>query len=101
MLTSSPTSPNQAHWNCLSVASYMEPEEFLKHWDVTYKELAEICHCSEDTVKHWFSTSSRRPPQSHHKALLAMTNVLWNVLEDSPAYVRHIYDKVKDRKKPK
>jgi hypothetical protein len=71
-----PRIPGNKHWEACLLPQ-MEPEEFLKYWDVSYSKLAEICHCSLPTVKRWFSVSSRQLPTSLHKICLAATHKAW------------------------
>lgn len=57
----------------------LTPQEFLNFYPgTTYKELAQICRCSEPTVKRWFHNGKTRcePKESHRLWLtLAHTTV--------------------------
>lgn len=68
----------------------MEPEAFLKKWDVTYQQLADICDCSENTVKHWFVKHNQRKPSSHHLFRLAIADYLWTEEETLPEPIKQL-----------
>lgn len=64
-------------------ANLMEPETFLARWDITHRDLADICFVSEATVSKWFlKTFNGTRPKIHHKVLMAITNKLWTDLLD-------------------
>jgi hypothetical protein len=64
-------------------ANLIELETFTERWKLSYKELAKICFCSEDTVQRWFvKSANRRQPTLQHKFFLALTNKLWTDLLD-------------------
>jgi hypothetical protein len=72
--------PNKLHWDALKKlqSNFMELETFLQLWQVSHKELAQICLCSVDTVERWFvSTHNNRKPTHFHKLCLSLTNKLW------------------------
>lgn len=75
----------------------MEPDEFLKNWDVSREELAFICDCSLTTINHWFSQGEhRRTPSEKHKQMLALTHHIWVTIESEPDYLkilREMYNK--------
>ena len=75
----------------------MEPDEFLKNWDVSREELAFICDCSLTTVNHWFSQGEhRRTPSEKHKQRLALAHHIWVTIESEPEYLkilREMYNK--------
>ena len=77
-----PRYPGRRHWSAVEQLKIelpqMTPEEFLCHWDVTYSELAEICFCSDRTVKRWFAGLSS--PTLFHKFWLASTHNMWSRL---------------------
>lgn len=81
-----PRYPGRRHWavvdqiqTSLSLPQ-MTPEEFLCHWDVTYREMASICFCSEVTVKRWFFNSGKYSPSVLHQFWLAVTHDAWSRL---------------------
>lgn len=52
-----PKSPRKEHWEalkCLQQDELLTPQEFLTHWQLTYKELALVTDCTLDQVKKWF-----------------------------------------------
>lgn len=64
-------------------SNLMEPETFLARWDITHRDLADICFVSEATVAKWFvKTFTGTRPRVHHKVLMAITNKLWTDLLD-------------------
>ena len=72
--------PSSKHWKELRHVGqrFMEPSEFLSHWQVDYQGLAEISGCSIATVKHWFCEGkSHRPPRPEHKFRLAVIHRCW------------------------
>lgn len=56
----------------------MEPEEFLQHWDCTYKDIATVCGCSRNTVASWFcgGKMGKRPTLTQKRWLGAAHNYL-------------------------
>lgn len=73
--------PSPRHWEELSKFSQsMTPDEFLSHWDISLKEMAEIIGVSVSTVRHWFCRDSRSHPQSHHMLKLALVHRRWSRL---------------------
>jgi hypothetical protein len=79
-----PRYPNKRHWNLLSEldSHTLEPEEFLRHWEVSHSDLARICKCSVPTVDRWFSKGkNHREPSEQHKRRLAITHRLWSKAE--------------------
>jgi len=75
-----PRPPQRRHWKVLDKfdCRQMEPEEFMACWEVSYADLARICRCSIDTVKHWFTAgTSHREPTEEHKRRLAMAHLIW------------------------
>lgn len=53
--------------------SLLTPQQYLALYPgTTYREIAEICDCSESLVKKWFSSGAchRKPHRNH---LLALT----------------------------
>jgi hypothetical protein len=72
--------PTKFQWQMLRKLqeNLMELETFTEYWEVSHKQLAQICLCSVDTVDRWFiKTSRKRKPTLHHRFLLALTNKLW------------------------
>jgi hypothetical protein len=72
--------PNKKQWAALKKlqSNFMELETFMQLWQVSHKELAQICLCSVDTVERWFvSTHNNRKPTQFHKLCLSLTNKLW------------------------
>jgi hypothetical protein len=78
-----PRYPGRRHWSAVKQVHelpQMTPEEFLRHWDVTYAEMASICFCSEATVKRWFFSSGKHVPGVWHQFWLAVTHNAWSQL---------------------
>ena len=72
--------PTKLQWDALKKLqlNFMELETFVQLWQVTHKELAQICLCSVDTVERWFvKTHNHRQPTLYHKLCLSLTNKLW------------------------
>lgn len=72
--------PNKRQWDALKKlqSNFMELEVFIQLWQVSHKELAQICLCSVDTVERWFVvTHNNRKPTHFHKLCLSLTNKLW------------------------
>lgn len=59
----------------------VELQDFLaKYPETTHNDLARICNCSLDTIKHWFvEGSSRRQPKPEHKLRLAIAHYIWSL----------------------
>lgn len=78
--------PNKTQWAALKKlqSNFMELETFIQLWQVSHKELAQICLCSVDTVERWFvGTHNNRKPTHFHKLCLSLTNKLWmNLLSE-------------------
>ena len=75
--------PTKLQWQMLKKLqnNTMEPETFVERWEVTQKELAQICSCSVPTVQRWFiSTENKRGASPYHKFWLGLTNKLWTDL---------------------
>ena len=70
----------------------MEPEEFLKYWDVSREEIATICDCSVVTVNFWFAPSSHRRPKENHKQQLALAHHIWTAIETEPTFLQKMRD---------
>ena len=74
--------PRREHWQALKSLSdsLMEPQEFLRNWKVTYRDLGKIAGCSESTVAGWFCSGERgnRRPNDLHKLRLAIVHKLWS-----------------------
>jgi len=78
----------------------MEPDEFLKHWNVTYAELAEIVGKSPGHVGHWFSKGkSHKPPSENDRRRLAEVHYIWTNYENDPQYLREIWGRTRQRRK--
>jgi len=98
--------PTRGHWKLFEVykakvAQQMEPEEFLKHWTVSYEELAELCGRSKSTVAHWFSNGEhKREPTEADKRRLAEIHALWIQFENEPQHLREIWERKRSRRKP-
>jgi hypothetical protein len=72
--------PTKLQWDALRKhqSNFMELETFLQLWQVSHKELAQICLCSVDTVERWFvTTHNNRKPTIYHKLCLSLANKLW------------------------
>jgi hypothetical protein len=103
-----PQSPTHWHWSVLRAYlqslknERMEPDEFLKNWDVSREELAFICECSLTTINHWFSQGEhRRTPSEKHKQRLALAHHIWVTIESEPEYLkilREMYNKKSRRR---
>jgi hypothetical protein len=95
--------PTQGHWKLFEVykaAKSMEPEEFLKHWAVSYDELAELCGRSKSTVAHWFTQGEhRREPSEADKRRLAEIHALWTQFEAEPSHLREIWARKRSRRR--
>jgi hypothetical protein len=75
--------PTKLQWQMLRKlqVNSIELEVFVERWQVSHKELAQICFCSVDTVDRWFiKTDRRREPSPHHKFFLGLANKLWTDL---------------------
>lgn len=60
----------------------MTPQAFYQKWDVTYEQMAEICHRSLSTVRGWFRQGKYyRSPNSTDLRHLAIMNFLWENFE--------------------
>jgi len=67
----------------------MSHEEFYARWDVTHRQMAEICNCSVITVNRWFTTTRlRRSPELRYQRKLAEMNFLWEYYEQIPPELR-------------
>jgi len=83
-------------------ATHMDPRDFVKEYPVNHSDMAKICCCSEDTVRHWFVEGpTRREPREHHKVLLAYTYHAWKTRDAEPIYSREIYEKLQKSKQNK
>lgn len=61
------------------------PQEFLSLYpEMTYEDLAEICHCSISTVAHWFSSGvSQRDAKPSHLLWLTLAHHCLQRVEQS------------------
>ena len=77
-----PRIPGRRHWKALEKIKIpeLEPDEFLKNWNVTYAEVAKICNCSESTVSSWFISKGKHKPSKAYKIKLAIVHQIWNKL---------------------
>ncbi|HBL11657.1 MAG TPA: hypothetical protein DD379_09655 [Cyanobacteria bacterium UBA11162] len=69
--------PGHKHWQAVESLPEMEPQDFVKYWDVSYVLLAELCHCTPRTVYRWFSSRNPQPASSLHKFRLAIIHKVW------------------------
>ena len=68
----------------------MTPQAFYGKWDVTYEQMAEICHRSLSTVRGWFRQGKYyRSPNSIDLRNLAMMDFLWEHFELIPDELWH------------
>ncbi len=81
-MTIYPRTPGDEHWKALAAieSCQLEPEQFLQYWDVTYADLARICHCAVPTVKRWFASADHHAPTVFHKLCLALAHRTWSKL---------------------
>lgn len=74
--------PEDEHWQSLDKLSdlLMEPEDFVKYWEITHRDLARIVGCSETTVSGWFcqTKKNQRFPNNYHRLRLAIVHKLWS-----------------------
>jgi DNA-binding transcriptional regulator YiaG len=72
--------PYYRHWNDFDSIEKLsiEPVEFLKHWSVSYPQLARLAGCSVSTVSQWFSRGRfHREPKPVYKFRLALVHHRW------------------------
>ncbi|NER82977.1 MAG: hypothetical protein F6K42_26150 [Leptolyngbya sp. SIO1D8] len=56
----------------------LSPEQFLRYWQVSYSDLAQLAGCSRSTVEHWFiQGASRREPTLAQRRRLVVVHRLW------------------------
>jgi hypothetical protein len=68
----------------------ISPRTFLSKWDVTYEQLASICHCSTGTVARWFARGDNyRHPGAYPCLKLKVTDWL---LENYPNIPKELFD---------
>ena len=63
----------------------MTPQEFYAKWDVTYPQIAVICHRSLSTVRRWFKRGDNYYPPTHSDLChLALMDFLLEHFEEIP-----------------
>jgi DNA-binding transcriptional regulator YiaG len=60
---------------------------FYQKWNVTQRQMAQICGCSLATVERWFS-SQRQSPESIYLRRLAEMDFVWEMWEQIPQEIR-------------
>jgi DNA-binding transcriptional regulator YiaG len=79
-----PKSPRKEHWealNSLQKDTLLTPQEFLSHWQLTYKEVALITGCSLDQVKKWLTSRTKPPVEAMRR--LSLVHDLWTKIGQS------------------
>ncbi|MEB3355137.1 MAG: helix-turn-helix transcriptional regulator [Synechococcales bacterium] len=67
----------------------LSPQEFYAKWDVTHRQMAQICRCSVSTVDRWFSHGTgHRSPDPIHLRRLAEMDFLLECYEQIPLPLR-------------
>lgn len=73
----------------------MHPKEFKEHWDITYKQMAQLLGTTEETVKQWFRESRNIQPAPSVEAALDQWHIrflTWKAEDDHlPPDAREIY----------
>jgi len=68
----------------------ISPRTFLSKWDVTYEQVASICHCSTGTVARWFARGNNyRRPGAYPCLKLKLADLL---LENYPNIPKELFD---------
>jgi hypothetical protein len=63
----------------------MSPQDFYNRWNVTHKQMAQICQCSVATVDRWFAQGEgRREPEPIYERRLAEMHFLLKHYEKLP-----------------
>ncbi len=63
----------------------MTPQEFYAKWDVSYEQIALICHRSDSTVRRWFKQgSSYYHPHFNDLRHLALMDFMLEHFEEIP-----------------
>ena len=66
----------------------MKPMEFYHKWDVSYEQIALICHRSDSTVRGWFRKGKyQRYPTRHDLLNLALMDLFLEHFEKIPVEV--------------
>lgn len=106
-----PLPPQYRHWDNLREFRKTRPrqptvelDDFLKYWQVSNAELAEICECSVKTVERWFfapTSPNRRNPTEYHKQRLAEAHYLWYLNQEQEQHklnkLTEIYNRRSER----
>lgn len=67
------------------------PRTFLSKWDMTYEQLAAICHCTIGTVTRWFARGDKyRRPGVYPCLKLKLADLLLENYPDIPEEVKDI-----------
>lgn len=68
----------------------MTSQTFYSRWNVTYRQMAEICGVSIATVNRWFAGGeNRRPAEAIHQRRLAEMNFIWEEYEQIPTSLKN------------
>jgi hypothetical protein len=63
----------------------ISPRTFLSKWDVSYEQVAAICHCTIGTVTRWFARGDNyRRPGAYPCLKLKLADLLLENYQDIP-----------------
>ncbi|MEA5499198.1 helix-turn-helix transcriptional regulator [Limnoraphis robusta Tam1] len=63
----------------------ISPQKFRQKWDISYQQMADICHCTPGTVQRWFERGRNyRRPSQYSCFKLAIADWLLENYQDIP-----------------